>query len=77
MATEHAPTDDVIFDLISIQYHALKSHQTVEKYIEDAHDHKDVVAFFKKVAKQDAERAATCHQMLSTLAASSDAVSAS
>lgn len=75
MASEHTPTDDLIYDLISVQYHALKSAQKADKFVADAHDHKDVVAFFKKVAKQDAERAATAHQLLGHLAGEAGAIS--
>lgn len=67
MATDHTPADDVIYDLISIQYHALKEAQVADKYLQDAHDHEDVRQFFTKVAEQNRERALRCHELLGEL----------
>ena len=67
MADEHAPTDDIFYDLVSIQYHALQGAELYDKYIEDAHEHEDVVEFFRQVKDQDAERAVRAHQLLGEL----------
>ena len=67
MADEHAPTDDIVYDLVSIQYHALKAAQVYDKYLEDAHDHEDVAEFIRQVRDQDRERAVKCHQLLGEL----------
>ncbi len=67
MATEHTPADDIVYDLVSIQYHALKAAEAVDKYIRDAEGHEDVRAFFEEVARQDAERAVRAHDLLRTL----------
>ena len=67
MATEHTPADDIVYDLVSIQYHALKAAEATDKYLEDAEGHEDVKAFFQQVAEQDAERAVRAHELLRSL----------
>ena len=39
MGSDHTPADDIVYDLVSIQYHALKAAQTYAKYLEDAEGH--------------------------------------
>ena len=36
MGSAHTPADDIVYDLISIQYHALKAAQVYDKYAQDA-----------------------------------------
>jgi hypothetical protein len=67
MASEHGPTDDIFYDLVSIQYHALKGAEVYDKYLEDAHDHEDVADFIREVQEQDAHRAVRCHELLGHL----------
>jgi hypothetical protein len=67
MASEHAPTDDIFYDLVSIQYHALRGAELYEKYLQDAHDHEDVAAFIREVQEQDRQRAVKCHELLGEL----------
>ena len=67
MSNEHAPTDDIFYDLVSIQYHALKGAEVYDKYIRDAHEHEDVADFIRQVKEQDAERAVRAHQLLGEL----------
>jgi hypothetical protein len=67
MASGHSPADDIVYDLIAIQYHALKASQLYDKYIEDAHDHNDVVQFFRELQEQDSQRAVRCHALLRQL----------
>jgi hypothetical protein len=69
MASQHTPADDIVYDLISVQYHALKAAQTYDKYIEDAHEHEDVRKFLEEIAQQDAQRAERCHDLLRQLTA--------
>ena len=69
MATAHTPVDDVVYDLISVIYHALQGVETEDKYIEDAHEHDDVREFFEQIARQDAERARRGHELLLQLTA--------
>jgi len=67
MASEHSPTDDIFYDLVSIQYHALKGAEVYDKYIQDAHEHEDVAAFIREVQEQDAHRAVRAHELLGEL----------
>jgi hypothetical protein len=69
MATEHTTVDDVVYDLISVIYHALQGAETEDKYIQDAHEHEDVRQFFEEVARQDGERARRGHELLLKLTA--------
>ena len=64
MAERHEPTDDVVYDLVSVQYHALNGAQLYEKFMADADGHDDVVAFFQECADDDARRAQRCHQLI-------------
>lgn len=63
MATQHSPADDIVYNLVSVQYHALKAAQAYDSYVQDAEGHDDVQAFFQ----QDAERARKCHELLGQL----------
>ena len=36
MASQHTPADDIVYDLVTIQYHALTAAQAVDKYLKDA-----------------------------------------
>ena len=63
----HTPADDVVYDLISIQYHALKGGQTYAKYEQDAEGHDDVQQFIREVREQDAQRAQRAHDLLRDL----------
>jgi hypothetical protein len=67
MASDHTPADDIVYDLVSIQYHALKGAEVYDKYLEDAHDHSDVVDFIRQVKEEDAHRAVRCHELLGEL----------
>lgn len=67
MASEHGVADDIVYDLISIQYHALKASEAYDKYIEDAHEHDDVAAFIREVKEQDNRRAVRAHELLRQL----------
>ena len=67
MGSDHTPADDIVYDLVSIQYHALEGAQTYDKYIKDAEDHDDVRQFFEECARQDGERAERCHELLKDL----------
>ncbi len=56
MPSSHSPADDIVYDLVSIQYHALQAAELYSKYIEDAHEHEDVAAFIRQCQEQDSER---------------------
>src|SRR5215211_5045215 len=67
MGSDHTPADDIVYDLVSIQYHALQAGYTYGKYLEDAEGHDDVLAFVRMCQQEDAQRAVTCHQLLTQL----------
>ena len=66
MASEHTVADDIVYDLISIQYHALKAAEVYDKFLDDAHssEHQDVADFIKQCKDQDQKRALRCHEFL-------------
>ena len=43
MAPIHSPADDIVYNLVSVQYHALTATQAYDSYIEDADGHDDGV----------------------------------
>ena len=67
MATEHSVGDDIVYNLISIQYHALKGAEVYDKYVEDAHGHEDVVQFIQRCRDEDNRRAQEAHELLKQL----------
>ena len=67
MGSAHTPADDLVFDLVSIQYHALKAAEVYAKYLQDAEGHDDVVEFLREAQAQDAQRAERCHTLLRDL----------
>ena len=67
MAESHSPADDIVYDLVSVQYHALKAATANAKYMEDAEGHEDVQEFFRTVQQQDADRAVKAHELLGKL----------
>jgi hypothetical protein len=67
MAQKHVPTDDIVYDLVSVQYHALNGATLYEKFQQDAHDHEEVRAFFDQCAQQDADRANRCHELIAKI----------
>ena len=77
MASQHSPADDIVYDLVSVQYHALNGAHLSDKFIKDAEGHDDVRAFFEEVARQDAERAVKAHQLLGSLTSGSAGLSPS
>jgi rubrerythrin len=75
MATGETGFDDVTFDLISVQYHALKAGHDYGQYVRDAKNAglNDVAEFFEQVMKQDSERAARCHVLIKKVAGTDQA----
>ena len=67
MGSAHTPADDIVYDLVSIQYHALQGADTYAKYLKDAEGHDDVQQFIREVQQQDAQRAERCHALLRDL----------
>ena len=73
MASTHTVADNIVYDLISIQYHALKGAEVYDRYLEDAHssEHEEITQFIQECKSQDEERAQRCHELLKELTADS------
>ena len=67
MGSDHTPADDIVYDLVSIQYHALKGAQVYGQYLEDSAGHPEVQSFINEVIDRDGQRAQRCHQLLREL----------
>jgi hypothetical protein len=69
MASQHTVADDIVYDLISIQYHALKGAEVYDRYLQDAHssEHEDVSQFIRECKEQDEQRAVRAHDLLGQL----------
>ena len=69
MATGETGFDDVTYDLISVQYHALKAGHDYGQYVRDAENagQDDIAQFFRDVMEQDSARAHQCHEFLRRL----------
>lgn len=74
MSSDHAITEDVVFDLISIQYHALQGSHLYERFLDDARkaEHPEVVDFFEECRQADERRANRCHELLKDLTADTE-----
>jgi hypothetical protein len=67
MGSGHAPADDLVYDLVSVQYHALKGAQLYGDFLKDAEGHADVQSFLRQVQQEDTARAERCHALLKEL----------
>lgn len=69
MATGETGFDDVTYDLISVQYHALKAGHDYGQYVRDARnaEQNEIAEFFERVMAEDSERAHQCHKYLTQL----------
>ena len=69
MATGETGFSDVVFDLISVQYHSLKAGHDYGQYVRDAENggYNEIAEFFRQVMKEDSERARRCHEFLTQL----------
>lgn len=69
MASAHTVADDIVYNLVSIQYHALQAADLYAVYLEDAHnaDHPEVSDFIRECQEQDNQRALRCHGLLRDL----------
>ncbi|MEU4212462.1 acyl carrier protein [Streptomyces sp. NPDC026206] len=75
MATGETGFSDVVYDLISVQYHALKAGHDYGQYVRDAEnaEKKEIAEFFRTVMEEDSRRAAQCHRFLKELSGTEDA----
>ena len=69
MATGETGFSDVMFDLISLQYHSLKPGHDYGQYVRDAENggHTEIAEFFRQVMAEDSARAQRCHELLGKL----------
>jgi hypothetical protein len=67
MSNVHRPTDDIVYDVVSIQYHALKAGEAYDKYLKDVHDHEDVAEFIRQCQSEDEARALRAHELIREL----------
>ena len=50
-------TDDNLYNLVSVLYHALQGAETHDKYIADAGDDQELATFMRSVKDEDTRRA--------------------
>ncbi len=74
MSSNHEITEDIVFDLVSIQYHALQGSHLYERFLDDARqtEHREVEEFIKECQEADERRANRCHELLKELTADTD-----
>jgi hypothetical protein len=58
---------NIVYDLVSIQYHALKGAQVYDQFLNDAKDNDDVRKFIEQVKNEDSKRAQQAHELLAKL----------
>jgi len=58
---------NIVYDLVSIQYHALKGAQVYDQFLKDAKDNDDVRKFIEQVKNDDSKRAQQAHELLAKL----------
>jgi pyrroloquinoline quinone (PQQ) biosynthesis protein C len=64
MSQSGSPASNLVYDLVSVQYHALKGAQVYDQYVADAQGNDQVRQFFEQVKQEDAQRAQRCHELL-------------
>jgi hypothetical protein len=71
MSSNHEISEDIVFDLVSIQYHALQGSHLYQRFLEDAKqaEHPEVEGFIREVQEADRRRAVRCHELLVELTA--------
>jgi hypothetical protein len=67
MAMSHMLSDNILYDLVAIEYHALKGAQLCEQFANDAADHDDVRQFIEQVKREDMQRAVRSHELIMQL----------
>lgn len=67
MGKKHGHADNVVYDLVSIQYHALKGGQVYEQYKNDAEGHDDIRQFIERIQREDIDRAQRAQELLATI----------
>ena len=59
-----SPASNLVYDLVAIQYHALKGAQVYDKFLQDAQGNDEVQKFIEQVKNEDAKRAQKAHELL-------------
>lgn len=65
-STGELSTEDQVYGLVSVLYHALQGAETSEQYIDDAEraGDEELVKFFEQCREQDSERASRAKALL-------------
>jgi len=61
------PLDNLVYDLVSIEYHALKGQHVYDKYARDAQGREEVRQFIDQVKQEDQQRAMRAHELIRQL----------
>ncbi|ROT34079.1 hypothetical protein [Micromonospora sp. HM5-17] len=67
MSKKHGHADNIVYDLVSIQYHALKGGQVYEQYKNDAEGHDDIRQFIEQIQREDIDRAQRAQELLASI----------
>ncbi|MBF9132786.1 hypothetical protein I0C86_28085 [Plantactinospora sp. S1510] len=67
MGKIHGHADNIVYDLVSIQYHALKGGQVYEQYKSDAEGHDDIRQFIERIQREDIDRAQRAQELLAMI----------
>jgi bacterioferritin (cytochrome b1) len=75
MATGETGFEDVMYDLVAVQYHSLKAGHDYGQYVRDAKNAglDDIASFFGDVMAEDSRRAQRCHELLARLSGTAQA----
>ena len=74
MATGETGFGDVVYDLVSVQYHALKAGHDYGQYVRDARNggYDDIAQFFEQVMQQNSQWATQAHVFLGKVQSQED-----
>ncbi len=64
MAQGNTGTDDNLYNLVSVLYHALQGAETYDKYISDAGDDQELATFMRAVKDEGTRRADRAKELL-------------
>ena len=64
MAQGNTGTDDNLYNLVSVLYHALQGAETYDKYISDAGDDQELASFMRAVKEEGMRRAERAKELL-------------
>jgi pyrroloquinoline quinone (PQQ) biosynthesis protein C len=64
MTDGNTAASNLVYDLISVQYHALKASQLYDQFAKDAQGNSEAEEFFRQCKQQDDERATKVHELL-------------